>query len=108
MDLCHFRRSLPSRGFLPLVGLLILMSQSTFAQFGGFDAAIAVPSGGDAPHAALVTDFDHDGDKDILVANDQSSVMTLLRNDGGSFVSAGNHTVDSSPKSAAAADQGVS
>ncbi|MBU6414130.1 MAG: VCBS repeat-containing protein [Planctomycetes bacterium] len=59
----------------------------TLAQLagGGFSAPVAVATGGLNPSAILAADFDLDGDKDVVVANQDSANLTILTTTGGAL-----------------------
>jgi hypothetical protein len=72
---------------------------------GSFGGATSFPAGGLNPGAVLAADLDRDGRRDIVLANQDSATVTILRNLGaGSFAGAFPLAVGTNPQDLAAAD----
>ena len=72
---------------------------------GTFGAATNFAAGGVNPGAVLVDDFDHDGRRDIALADQDSKIIAVLRNLGGaSFAAAATFAVGTNPQSLVGVD----
>ncbi|HLP10576.1 MAG TPA: HYR domain-containing protein [Flavobacteriales bacterium] len=74
---------------------------------GSFSGALTASTGGvtTSPLSLASSDMDGDGDKDIVIVNNGTSVVRVLKNSGtGTFTAFGNYATDASPQSIVIAD----
>ena len=73
---------------------------------GGFNSPVTYPVGGAVPVWSAIADFNHDGKPDIAVslAGSANAISVLLGNGDGTFQSAINYPVGSSPQGIALGD----
>jgi len=99
------RQHLPVRSVTIVAGLLILCLHPAFAQSPppvSFNAAKNFRAG--FTTSVAVSDFDGDGKRDLVVANNSGGVSVLLGNGDGTFQAGVNYTAGTTPYSVAVGD----